>query len=323
MISQLLKFVSGKELILCEIHRQTKPLKTMEANRQKYIFVDPGLIWRATGVIGRRATNRFRLMAYILKIISPKYIISMNWLTKRDTLFYVWCKHNKKCKFIVVQHGAYIGGIITDISHQYAKCQVMLCWSDHFRNEFLKYNKAKGISFFLMGNTVYNQYDRSVLRYKNDVGKKILFAPSVILDQRREDLIDFMNRLAMSGCSVFLKEHGLQHVLSKAIDGFAKVEGDLYSLLLKQEYDLIVTDISTTMLDIIFFKNRAVYFSPIAGDKIFRYPNIYGQFLKNAAVDYTENASYEKLTEFVNIEAQEKLLAYLVRPGNNNLDILN
>lgn len=220
----------------------------------------------------------------------------------------------------MVQHGAYVAGNITDIPHRIAKCQVMLCWSDYFKKLMEQFNAGKKRSFPVFGNPPFNEYNRQQFAYRAVTEqKKVLVVIAPFKRQRMQVLIPFMNSLVQDGCKVFLKEHPYQATMSKPIEGFEKVNGSLYDLLQNEKYDIVVTDVSSSMADIIFFKNKAIYFSPEGDDKIFSEPNLYGRYLKNAASHVSSLNSFDALHDFVDIEAQEQLLQCLVQQGDNSI----
>ena len=201
-----------------------------------------------------------------------------------------------------------------------AKCQVMFCWSNYFKELLEQYNAGKKISFPVFGNPPFNQYSGQQFAYRvASAQKKILVVIAPFRQQRMKMLITFMNNLVKDGCKVFLKEHPYQATMSKPIEGFEKVNGSLYDLLQKEKYDIVVTDVSSSMADIIFFKNKAIYFSPEGDDIIFSEPNLYSRYLKNAAEHVSALTNFEALNAFVNIDAQEQLLQCLVQQGDNRI----
>ncbi len=317
MIAKILYLFTKKHLVFFAPHRNSNALIN-EANKQQYIFINPLLLWKCTAIAGRNSKRRYDIMAFFLSLFKPKYIIDINWITRLHTLYFVWCKKNTASKFIVVQHGAYVAGNITDIPHRIAKCQVMLCWSNYFKDLLEKYNTGKKRSFPVFGNPPFNEYNRQQFTYRvTSAQKKILVVIAPFKQQRMSILIPFMNKLVQDGCKVFLKEHPYQATMSKPIEGFEKVQGSLYNLLQNEKYDIVVTDVSSSMADIIFFKNKAIYFSPEGDDKIFSEPNLYGRYLKNAAAHLSTLTTFESLNGFVDVEAQEELLHCLVQQGDN------
>lgn len=319
MLNGITQFFLKKEIILIVKHRNSTPLIN-DANKAKYIFISPLIFWKSTAIFGRNSKIRYRAMAVILNIISPKYIININWITRLDTLYFVWCKQQQK-KFIVVQHGSYVAGLITDIPHRVAKCNIFLAWSEYFKETLEKYNKGKKLDCIVWGNPVYNQYNRDTFSYKPEAVNKILVAPSLLTGERLKSCNALLKKLDELDFDVTVKEHVYQSVRSASIEGYAKVSGDLFSILKAQIFDIIITDVSSAMNDIIFFKTRAIFFSP-PGNQDFYIENVYSQFMKNMALDIDSVNSRQVLTDYIDINAQENLLKYLVSPGNNNLEDL-
>ena len=97
-----------------------------------------------------------------------------------------------------------------------------------------------------------------------------------------------------------------------------KIEGELSEILKAQNFDYIVTDVSTSLLDIIFFKNKAIYFSPKL-DHIAYKENIYSKFLTN--LSNVNFKSFDKLRfeNCPNINQQECLLSFMIKEGDNSI----
>jgi hypothetical protein len=321
MLNSLLRFFTGREIILYTRHRQTLPLINTET-KKKYFFAEYTLLWKLTFPFGRNSSLRYRVMALFLYIVSPKYILDVNWIMKYHILFYVWCKKSGNSKYVVVQHGIYAAGIITEISHRFTKCDVMLCWSDYFKEVLSGYNQGKKTKFYVIGNPVYNQYDRSNFEYKKDIGNKILIAISPMGGERLKKLTEFKNNLEKMNFVVNIKEHPLQSIMEKPLTGFNKITGDLYSILTSDEYDIVMCDTSTSLLDAIFFKKYVMFFSP-ENTTIHYTDNIYSKHLRNFASEYKSVVTKQDLQSKLNISDQENLFNQLVSPGVNNLNMLN
>ena len=318
MVNRLLKILFGRELILYNSHRNSDPL-LIEPNLNKYFFFDPRLIWKLTAIVGRRSHLRFKLIYGILTILNPVYIIDINWLGKLQSTYLVWCNNNKR-SFIVIQHGIYYAGVMRFIPEKYVKCNVFLVWGDYFKQMHEKNNPGKEFRCITFGNTCYNQYERSSFSYKNRVGNSVLVALSVIKGTRLEQLYELLSKLREYGFNVTVKEHAYQAKQSEPITGYPKVTGSLYEMLQKQEFDIVITDVSSAMLDIIFFKNRAIYFSPEEEGSDLN-DNVYADFMKNLANEMGGITKREELLEYVNINAQESLLTYLVKTENSSNDL--
>jgi hypothetical protein len=317
MLNAIIYSLVGKNIVFYNKHRQTAlfPL----TNNAKYLFIDPKFLFKSTFIFGRKSKLRYRVMAAILTLFSPVYIIDINWIARQQTLYLQWCKRNRHSKFIVLQHGTYVGGVITDIPHRYAKCNVLLCWSNYFFNEFMRYNVGKEISIRVWGNPIYNGHNRERLTYKMADPETILIATSVVTGTRKAKLEEFIGRLTAMGFKVLVKEHSFQRKLSTGIDAGEEIHDELYSVLSTQRYDLVVSDVSTSLLDSIFFKNRTLFFSPF-GELVAYTENIYADFMTNIANDAVRITCKEDLLYHIDVERQEELLRFLVTPGNNRLD---
>lgn len=319
MINKICKAISGKEIVLFNPHRNSNPIVN-EQTKKQYFFINPLPLWKATALFGRKSKLRYRVMGGILSIIDPLSIIDINWTDKRHSLYYAWCKRKGK-KFIVIQHGIYHAGVIEDIREKYVKCTTFLVWGENFRQMRERDNKGKNCEYIVYGNPVYNQFNRSAYSYKKETGNNILVAVSVISGERLKQLYDFLQKLESAGFNVTVKEHGHQATKAEPISGFNKSTEDLYGLLKGQVYDYVVTDVSSAMTDIIFFKNRAIYFSP-PGNRKSHSDNVYEQYLVNIARRDPFFTDKKDLLNQLSIKAQEKMFGYLIRTDGtrNTLD---
>lgn len=320
MINQIVKKLTGKEIAFVHRHRNSIPVE--EANRDNYIFFDPGLLWKAMGIVGRRRKLRYRLMYLFLNLVKPAWIIEINWLDKIQTLFLLWARRNNK-QFVVIQHGIYYGGMMRDIPEKYIKCNIMLVWGDYFKDMFLQNNPGKEFKCISFGNPIYNQYNRKEFKYSQTEIKHILLAPSFIRGERLKRHYKLIDKLKAFGFDITVKEHKKQSIDSEPISGCNKTAGDdfhLYRLLESQAYDLVITDVSSAMTDIIFFKNRVLYFSPdVEGSDL--NDNVYGKYLKNLD-DYLDSiTTKQELLNFIDLNAQERLLKRLIKVDDLNNDL--
>lgn len=321
MINRLVKIFTGKEIVFFNPHRNSTPLLT-EANKKKFIFLNPALLWKATGLLGAKSPYRYQAMGFLLTVVSPRYIIDINWIARIQTLYFVWCKNHGR-KFIVVQHGSYVAGIITDKPHRIALCHVFLAWSNYFKQTLEQYNLGKKLSCIVWGNTVYNQYKRDAFAYKPAAGNNILVAPSLINGERFEVYKQLLEKLTTLGFNVTIKEHVYQAARSVPFEGYPKITGNIFSVLMAQQFDVVVTDVSSTMSDVIFFKTRVVFCSP-EGDEDFYINNQYSKYMDNLAPAIHQLNTREDFYRYINITSQEALLQCMVAVGHNNdLDKLN
>lgn len=316
MINSIYKFISGKEIIIFNPHRNSNPLIN-ETTKKKYVFFNPILIWKVSAILGRNTKLRYRFVAGFLTLIDPKSIIDINWTDRKHSLYFAWCKRNGK-KFIVLQHGIYYAGMVSDIREKYTNCTTHLVWGDYFKQLRERDNPGKNCEFIIYGNPVYNQYKRDLFSYKKQTGNDILVAISVIGGKRLKALVGFLDKLEAAGFNVTIKEHNHQSKKSIPIPGYSKIEENLYDLLEKQRFDYVVTDVSSAMTDIIFFKNRAIYFSP-EGEDHYHTHNVYEEYLVNIATREGFFTDRKDLLNQISIESQENLLNYLIETeGTSN-----
>lgn len=316
MINSLVKYFLSKELVIFNPHRNSDALLN-EENRKNYVFFDPKLIWRFTFIFGRNSKLRYQVFAAFLNFLKPIAIIDINWITHLHTLYFVWCK-KKNSLFIVIQHGAYVAGVVTDKPHRIIKCNVFLVWSHYWKQMFEVLNEGKKFKCIVFGNPIYNIVNRSELLYNDKPGLKVLIAPTVLEGERYKKYHDLLDKLLNMGFEVYVKEHKYQSRLYMSIEAEHKVDKNFLEIMQSQDFDLVITDISTAMLDIIYYKNRVIYYSP-PGNLDAYTENVYSQFLNNLIFDIDSINCAEDIFNYVDIESQEKLLDFLVQRGNNKL----
>lgn len=324
MINKLLKTVTGKDLILYDKHRQTLPLATNPINKQSYWFFDVNLIWK---YIPFKNANKWkhRIMHVLLTSIQPKYILSMNWMTQRESLYMVWTAKHPPSKFVVIQHGAYAGGVVTDIPHKYTKCDVFLTWGPFFVEQFTQYNSLKKVKILDFGNTIYNKLNRENFAYQENQTNKILLLPTALNKDSLVYFYNLTNRLKKLDFQLVVKEHAFQGIQNRtikypSIEGLTKITGQLYSILQENDFDFIIADHSTALLDAVFFKNKVLYFDPKNKSK--GYTTQYSKYLTNIFADDYSNKGQNYFKEAIDIENQEALFANMVTLGNNKMNHL-
>ncbi|AWG23042.1 hypothetical protein FFWV33_16680 [Flavobacterium faecale] len=325
MINSIIKFITGKEIILCDKHRQIEPLAKNSSNKKNYYFFDIGLIWRYIP-FKTSDKKKHKIMYFILSCIQPKYIISMNWQTQRESLYKVWTAKRNNSKFIVIQHGVYVGGTVTDVPHKYTKCDIFLTWGPYFTTEFSKFNSLKKVEVFNFGNSIYNNFNRDNYKYKSTRTNKILILPTA-LDAKNILYVNVLiKKLQELKFEVFVKEHGKQGVEKDRngllkypnIEAVTKITGQLYSILQNNDYDFIIADHSSSLLDAIFFKNKVLYCDP--NNKSNGYTTQYSKYLANVFLDNYSLKYKNYFEDLLNISNQEALLAEMISTGNNELD---
>lgn len=327
MFNSILKFITGKEVILYDKHRQTTPIANHTINKKKYFFIEVGLIWKYIP-FKTSDKRKHRIMYCILSCIKPKCIISMNWLTQRESLYKVWTANHSESSFIVVQHGSYLGGVVTDIPHKYTKCDVFLTWGSYFTTEFSKFNSLKKGKIINFGNTIYNTYHSEHRSYKSTKHNKILLLPTALDPENVIHFKTLFRKLQELKFEVVLKEHGKQGTEKDkkgalkypSLKGVTKIAGDLYPILENNDFDFIISDHSSSLLDAVFFKNKVLYFDPNNERK--GYKTNYSKYLINLFDTDLEKATKNTFYELISVDNQELLLNNMIHKGSNNLDTI-
>jgi hypothetical protein len=316
MINALVRLITGKDVILYNPHRQTLPLVSNSENRNRYIFIPINKLWSSIPVPGKYKL-KYKLMYGLLNAINPVCILDVNWIGKGHRLYYLWAKHNPGKEFIVVQHGLYIAGVIADAAHRFTKCTIMLCWSSYFTEVFREYNQHKTVRLLNFGNTIFNSLKRKT-SYPTKRTNKILLAPTAVGGDRIQHLLDFYHALTQIGFDVFVKQHNFQARLFGDIPEVPALSGDLMQLLEHQEFDIVVSDHSSALIDAIFHKNCVLWFGP--GGELPSYrTNVYSEYLVNVSDVFKQWTKPQDLYDVLDINAQEELFHKLISSGNNSL----
>lgn len=260
-------------------------------------------------------------MYVIFNVLQPKCILGINWIGQTDSLYMVWTTKNPKSKFIVVQHGSYVGGVVTDSAHKYTKCDIFYTWGAYFTNSFKKINDGKKTKILSFGNPVYNTIVRKDISYSTSRNQKILLAPSGIKGRRLEELFLLKEKLLSLGFKVYLKQHNMQESHFQKITDFKKIKANIFELLKSNEFDIIITDHSSLMLDGIFFKQNMIFFSLPEDDFLEATKNNYTNFLDNLYFKYKDLSNKEALYSCIDIDAQERLLNDMIEFGDNRIKL--
>ena len=304
MFNQFIFFLFNKQIIIYENHRNVAPLLN-NFNKHKFIFISANPIWKILTVLGNRKL-RDKAVLMVLKIINPIAILSMNWVSNRQHIYYVFAKQKRR-DFIVVQHGSYVGGIITDEAHKYAQCTIMLCWSSFFVTTFKQLNPFAITRFIEYGNPVYNMYDRDNFGYTNTPINSILLLPTYMKENHVvERFKDFYHKLVSLGFTVVVGQHNYQKRFNP-LGGVVVTDTTSLELLKAKKFDLIISDHSSALLDAIFFKNKILYFNADVENT----QNKYSQFLENMASLKTDAISRDMITNLIHIKNQEALFKEL------------
>lgn len=319
MINKLINFLFKKEIILYTEHRQTLPLLQNKENRSGFFFINMSPLWK---LIPFRSYDKrkYRIMYLVLSIIHPKYIIDINWISPYNSLYKLWTKNNNNSKFVVIQHGSYVGGVVTDVAHRYTKCDIFLTWGEYFTKLFSHYNSGKKVEIINYGNTIYNGFNRDDFHYRETSKiQRILIAPSGVKDERLDAIYTLYKKLKELDFEVSIKLHNFQERRFGKIEGIPTDSRNPFAILKDQEYDLIVTDHSSLMLDAIFFKNKVLFFSKESSLMPAYTNNQYLKYLDNQIDNLLNVTTKEEVFSFLSIDKQERLLSSLVFVRSNSL----
>jgi hypothetical protein len=329
MINSLFKILFNKQIILYSKHGIILPIVLNAENRLKFFFLDVNLMWN---YIPFKTSDKRKhsVMYFLLNLINPKYIIVANWITTRESLYKVWTDRHIQSKFIVVQHGSYVGGFVSDIAHKYAKCDIFLTWGIYFVDQFSKYNNKKKVKIICYGNPIYNNFNRKEYKYKNNISNKVLLLPTALDYQNLNELYILIDRLNEFNFEVVLKTHNKQGnnefnsdgtLKFPKIEGVDQIKGELYAILQNNDFDFIISDHSSSLLDAIFFKNKVLYFDP--NNKIKGYETNYSNYLVNLFEVDISSISKNNFYEFLSVDNQESLFYNMTCKGNNLINCTN
>ena len=299
-----------KELIIYEDHRNIKDV--LATNKNYYRFINLKHLHRLaklfSAVCLRNKEKAYaKYLYWLLFILNPKYILVCNWLSPKQKIFYLFSKQTHT-KLIVVQHGAYVGGLVRN-DHRYLKCDKFLVWGPYFKKLFNDYNKNREDDIVIFGNPLYNKYDRSKFRYP-ETQTRILVAFSFIKTEDLDLYWKMIDQLFSVKSNISVK----YHVFQKEKINYTKlpeVKGSFENIV--NDFDIVIADHSTVFLDAIFFKKPVIYISNNTTE------NLYEKYLGNSF--HTIRSGSFNLDELINIEKQEALFSYMVTMGNNDLDI--
>lgn len=302
-----------KPILLYTKHRQTIPI--LEENKKDFILIDFDRLWKFLRIFGKTKTSKLRVKVYflLLKVLKPEVILDINWIGRVAMIHRIYSKKNK-VKLLVIQHGFYTGGYISNRFpegrwHKMARCTHFWIWSDYIRSEVSKNNA----NFIINGNPLYNKLVKYRQPYRKiDSVQRILILPTNF-DKKEGNKVDKLillaNKLIHHGFDVFIKFHHLNQIYPQIESVRILGNVDLYEVLYKQEFDLIIADHSTTLLDAMFFNNLVSFCN------FHNSPNtLYEQFLGELNLETIEE-DLLNLNNQHKIERQTSLMNYL---GFNN-----
>ena len=301
-----------KQIIIYGKHRNVDPI--VKANKEKYLFVNfknIHKIAKLVKIITKSEKTYARSIYLILSIIKPKAILSCNWITKAQKVFYLYSKKTN-CDFVVVQHGAYYGGLVTAKDHRYMKCSKFLVWGDYFKRTFDNYNPSNKDNIVIFGNPVFNSIVRSQYDYPTSINK-ILIAFTFIQDSDLHLYEKVLEKISYSNIDFDVKYHNFQR---KKYTGFSEkeVNGNIPDII--HSYDLVICDHSTVLLDAVFFK-RFIIFADHSS-----VGSYYEKYLNNYFTHLSNSSQISELDRLVDIEAQEHMFIDAVYSGDNNFEVI-
>jgi hypothetical protein len=248
-----------KPILLYTKHRQTVPI--LQENENDFILIDFDRIWKYLRIFGKTNTSKLRVKAYylILKILKPAIILDINWIGRVAIIHHVYSKKNT-VKLIAVQHGFYTGGYISTRFpegrwHKMARSTHFWIWSEYIRAEVIE-NHA---NFIVKGNPLYNSYSSFVRPYREiEKVQSILILPTAFEKNETHKLFKLNNliqKLVAAGYQTYVKLHPMNEICPDLSNVTVLNDVNLYTILYRQEFDLIIADHSTTFLDALFFNN--------------------------------------------------------------------
>jgi hypothetical protein len=211
-----------------------------------------------------------------------------------------------------MQHGAYVGGIVADNNHKYMRCDKFLVWGEYFKKLFKSYNKQRHNDILVFGNPIYNSISRTRFKYPSNIDQ-ILIALSYMDDEKLASYARVFKQLCRKHTKIFIKYHN-QQIRKFEHESNKEIKGNFASIV--NQFDLIIVDHSTVLLDAIFFKKNVIFIN------FDRRETVYDQFLKNH-FNTLEGDSFS-LKALVDQKAQEELFHYMISMKNNKFDsVLN
>lgn len=310
-----------KPILLYTKHRQTIPI--LQESKQDFILIDFDQLWKILRIFGKTKTSKFRAKVYfvLLKVLKPEIILDINWIGRVAMIHHLYSK-KYNVKLVAVQHGFYTGGHISNRFpegrwHKMARCTHFWIWSDCIKGEVIE-NHA---NFIVNGNPWYNKFFESRKTHPTiEKIESILILPTSFVkgEERKLDILNLLiQNLVSADFSVFVKFHHLNEIFPK-MDQVNILENiDLYSVLLKQEFDLVIADHSTTLLDALFFNNLVTFCN------FHQSPNtLYERFLGELNVEFIED-EMKKIVSPKRIEVQNNFLNYLGLNGKYSNSLLD
>lgn len=314
-----------KKIILYNKHRNIIPIAN--ENAKNYIFINFYNIWKLLYLIQIFFGLKHRKLWFLgfIKIIKPQFIFDVHWTSPVSQLcFFYDKKYGNKKTFVVIQHGVYTGGKIKiSFEENHPWTYNFWVWSDYYKSEFERifHNRNIEINIKVWGNPVYNQLNRDQFCYsKNEKIQKILIAPTELNQEFAQCFIQLIECLLNNKIEIVLKFHNFQN-----LDHFEKFKHlisfeNSMELLKSQKFDLVICDVSTLLLDAIYYKCNVVFFQPILNAFYFEGNTIYDLYLDNLFYKLiVEKISSSELDKYLNWQKQEELYNHLIFNNSSNI----
>lgn len=299
-------------------------------NSENAFFIDFIRIWKLTYIFKKIGNDKIRRKVYyfIVNFLNPHLILDVHWLSEPSRIHWHWDKlKGNRSKFIVIQHGVYTGGSISrTFNETYPKTSNFWVWSQYYKEQFSEIFSSKGkfVNIQVFGNTVYNHLDRNEMCYQEIVKvETILIAPTKLDEQQSFWYKKLIRDLLALNKNVILKFHNYQN-----LEYFADVKHlisnvNISDLLISKSLDMVVSDVSSVLLDTIFFKKAVIYFQPFELENAMnpRWSNIYSEYLNNYFINYRDGQfDLNQILDYINIDAQELVLSKLTSKGTNVIE---
>ena len=314
-----------KRLVLYNKHRNLLPI--VEYNTNEYYFINLITCWKLTYPLQLFINYKYRKIAFLwmLRYLNPLYILDVHWISDISKIcWYYDRKFGKKKKFIVVQHGVYTGGKIKrSFNENFPYTNNFWVWSKFYQDNFFNIFKEKNlnINIKIFGNPVYNHINRELFAYQNIKEiNRVLIAPTALNMEYAKCLKELISKLNELQIEVNLKFHNFQNLSYFEEFKHLFVIDNAFDLIQSSDYEAIICDVSTLLLDTICFKKNVIYFQPILGIESFETTTVYDKYLENLFYYFrNDNFGQGVLKKLINQEKQEDLFEFLAGSGNNIL----
>lgn len=304
------------KILLYSPHRQVNKIISDLKKENLFFCINMSFLWKMIPLTSK-SKLKFGIIGFFLRVLNPSFILTANWISRYDAFYYLWSKKNPNTRFVVIQHGNYVGGNVTVNSHKFIRSNIFLTWGSYHKNLFDKLNNRKKVEIYDFGNPLYNGIDRKKFKYSENNVKNILIVNSGVTEQGVKELKKLVFQLKKNNFKVKLKLHSHQEKKFGSFDYNIELEKkNAYDILNSNEYELFIVDHSSFMIDAIFYKKRVVFFPQYDRGEVF-YNNLYSKFLESIKKEDLDNKDFD-INEIINIENQENLFNHLIIVRDNN-----